>query len=366
MTPRPPLREQWYIAARSRELGRAPLARTVAGEPLALFRDEDGRPAALLDRCLHRNMALSAGRVVGGCLQCPYHGWRYDGRGRCREVPSLGEGRPVPAFRPLPAYPTGESQGYVWVFMGEAPVAGPFRFPHLGEPGWTSFRMTTAFPASAFACLENFLDVPHTVFVHRGWFRTRSLRQLSTRVRRFAARVEAEFRDEPVARSLVGALFFPPDRPLQHRDRFLMPAISRVDYRFGSDRHFIITSQCTPVSDRETLVYTVITFRFGRIGPLVRLVFEPLARRIIRQDVEILARQSQQLDRFGGPRFASVETDLFARHIRALWSPAGRVEGDPVEAAPSNDRSAGAAGGEPPTCSAPALPEVETEVAIRF
>jgi phenylpropionate dioxygenase-like ring-hydroxylating dioxygenase large terminal subunit len=335
-----PPRGHWYVAARGRDVGRRPAASTVLGEPLVLFRGAGGRPAALPDRCAHRNMALSAGRVVGGCVECPYHGWRYDAGGRCALVPSLADGRCPPVA--LRAYPAVESDGYVWVFMGQAPpLTRPFAFPHLGEPGWTTFRMRTRFAGSAFACVENFLDCPHTVFVHRGWFRTRDPRPLRARVRRLADRVEADFVDEAPAPSVVSALFFPRDEPLAHSDRFLLPAISRVDYRFGARRHFIITSQCTPVSPDETLVYTVVTFRFGRIAPLVRLALEPLSRWIIRQDVRVLARQTANLRRFGGPRFHSTDGDLFARHIQALWRQAG----------------AGAA---------PAPPEVETQVAIRF
>jgi len=338
----PRLRDYWYIAGHAREVGRRPLARTVLDEPLVLFRGGNGRPVALRDRCLHRNMALSAGRVADGCLECPYHGWRYDEAGRCVHIPSRGADAPVPAFQPLPAYPTAEQQGFVWVWMGrEAPAGGPFRFPHLDERGWTSFRMTTRFEASAFSCLENFLDCPHTVFVHRGWFRQRHPRQLAARVRRLPDRVVAEFIDEPEARSVVSALFFPRGQRPAHTDQFVMPATSRVDYGFGPDRHFVITSQCTPVSARETRVYTLVTFRFGRIGPLARLALEPICRRIIRQDVAVLRQQTAQLRRFGGARFTSVETDLFARHIRALWRRAER--GEPA----------------PP-------PEAERHVAIRF
>jgi phenylpropionate dioxygenase-like ring-hydroxylating dioxygenase large terminal subunit len=346
-----PPRAHWYIAVSARALGRAPVGCTVLGEPLVLFSDGYGRPAALRDRCLHRNMALSAGRVVDGCLECPYHGWRYDGGGRCTAIPSFGQPRAVPPLAPLPAYPAVESDGYVWVFMGErAPDTGPFRFPHLDEPGWSSFRMRTRFPAGAAACLENFLDCPHTVFVHRGWFRTRDPRALRAQVRRYTDRVEVDFIDEPRPRSVVSALFFPTGEPLAHSDRFHMPAISRVDYRFGPDRHFIITSQCTPVSDRETMVYTVITFRFGAIAPLVRLLLKPLSRWIIRQDIAILARQTAQIERFGGPRFSVVETDLFARHIAALWR--GRPGDDPS--------------GEGRAEAELDRPHADVEVAIRF
>src|SRR5690242_19406826 len=85
------LKDFWCVASLSTELGREkPLARTILGTPIALFRDERGRARAVRDRCLHRGTALSAGDVVDGKLCCPYHGWSYDGGGRCVEIPSLG------------------------------------------------------------------------------------------------------------------------------------------------------------------------------------------------------------------------------------------------------------------------------------
>src|SRR5438067_354628 len=73
------LKDYWYVAALSDELPRTrPLARTLFGVNVALFRDERGRAVAVRDRCLHRATALSAGDVVDGKLCCPYHGWSYD------------------------------------------------------------------------------------------------------------------------------------------------------------------------------------------------------------------------------------------------------------------------------------------------
>ncbi len=319
--PRPfSLRDYWYIAAASRELGVRPIRRTIDGEPLVLFRGRDGAPHVLLDRCAHRNTALSTGRVIDGCIECPYHGWRYDGAGACVHIPALDEGtrRPRIAVRSFPAV---ERDRWIWAYLGDAaPTATAFHFPHYAERGWTSFRMKTRFAASVEACLENFLDCPHTVFVHKGWFRSRDTRALTAVVRRRADSVEVEFQDEPISRSVVSRLLFPKGRSLKHTDRFLMPNLSRVDYDFGPDRHFIITSQCTPVGPEETLVYTVITYRFGRIAPAVRLFFEPLCRHIIRQDVRILRAQTEQLRRFGGPKFAHVETDLLGLQIHSLRS----------------------------------------------
>src|SRR5215207_11581694 len=81
----------FYVACLSEELGLGdrPLARVIAGVPVVLFRSQ-GRAAALVDRCPHRNVPLSLGRVLAdGRLECAYHGWQFDCQGVCRKVPGL-------------------------------------------------------------------------------------------------------------------------------------------------------------------------------------------------------------------------------------------------------------------------------------
>ena len=321
-----PLKDNWYIAAEARELKLKPMGLELYGEKLVLFRDEKGEPAALEDRCAHRNLELSQGKAIDGCIECQYHGWLYDGAGALKAVPSLGRNACVPNHR-VRSFSAVEQDGFIWVFLGAAvPKTLPYHFANYGEKGWTTFRMKTRFEASVEACLENFLDCPHTVFVHKGWFRSHDTRELTAVVQGKADSVEARFRGEPISESVVSRLFFPKGRELKHTDRFEMPNISRVDYDFGPDRHFIITSQCTPIAELETEVYTVMTFRFGRIGALVRMVFEPLSRHIIQQDVDVLRAQTKQIRRFEGPRFAHVETDLMGLKIHALRRCAERNE----------------------------------------
>src|SRR5512145_2043722 len=106
----------WYIAARGKELRRRPIARSVEGEPLVLFRDTADRPHAIIDRCAHRGMALSGGRVVQDCIECPYHGWQYDGAGTLRKVPAQCDG-PLPQPKTMVSYPVVEHQGHVWIWL---------------------------------------------------------------------------------------------------------------------------------------------------------------------------------------------------------------------------------------------------------
>ena len=91
---------QWYVAALSKELKDAPLARTLLGFPLVLFRCSDGSVAALEDRCCHRALPLSNGTLEERGIRCGYHGLLFDSQGKCIEVP--GQDR-IPGKARVPA-----------------------------------------------------------------------------------------------------------------------------------------------------------------------------------------------------------------------------------------------------------------------
>ena len=311
------LTDYWYIACPSKKLGRRPLAAQVLGHDIVLFRSADGTPAAVQDRCAHRGMPLAGGRVENGAIQCPYHGWCYDRSGRATRIPAVPGGEAKLPDVCIPAYHCAEQDGYVWVCLGAAPAQPqPPGFPHLGETGWTSFRMYNRFEAPVESCLENFLDCPHATFVHRHWFRTPTEREVRCTVRALDDGAVAEYFDEPREKSAVWAMLSPASGEMQHTDRYIAPSTTRVDYRFSDNKHYIITSSCTPVNDRLTDVHTVISFRYGPWGPLVRLYFEPLSRRIIAQDVKTLKEQHANLDRFEDRAFRIIEQDVLLPHIR--------------------------------------------------
>ena len=74
---------QWYVVARSSELKDQPLSLTLWKEEIVLYRDRAGKVQALEDRCPHRQVKLTQGRVVGNQLECAYHGWQL----RCCSLP---------------------------------------------------------------------------------------------------------------------------------------------------------------------------------------------------------------------------------------------------------------------------------------
>ena len=101
------LKNAWFAACPSSRLAaKEPRAVSLLGEPLVVYRDADGKPHALEDRCCHRGVQLSLGRITKqGHLACGYHGWEYDGSGRCVHVPSLCSGTPVPTSASCSAAP---------------------------------------------------------------------------------------------------------------------------------------------------------------------------------------------------------------------------------------------------------------------
>lgn len=79
---------RWHVAADSVAVDRRPLAVTVAGVALVLFRRQDGTVAALADRCPHENVPLSTGKLIGDEIECEHHGLRFDCAGRCTFMPA--------------------------------------------------------------------------------------------------------------------------------------------------------------------------------------------------------------------------------------------------------------------------------------
>lgn len=323
------VRDDWYPLCRSEDLGERPLATSLFGEPLVLFRSgAAGEPAALLDRCPHRNVPLSLGRVRGERLQCIYHGWEFGRDGLCGAVPGLvGEVRS--RERRVAAHAARDSQGFVWVYgrADAAPEREPYRFPHADDPGYTSAREVLDVRGSLHATAENALDVPHTAFLHGGLFRneTRPRREIEVVVRRAGDRVEAEYIGEARPPGIVAKFLAPRGGEVVHFDRFILPSVAQVEYRLG-DSHLSISAALAPLEDYRTRLCVTFTFRLPVPGALVRPVLRPFALRVFRQDAGMLARQTDTIERFGGEAYKFTEIDVLGVEIFDLLRRAEKGE----------------------------------------
>ena len=161
------LRDYWYVAALSDEVSAEPLARTLLGEPVVLYRGAGGRIVALEDRCCHRQLPLSMGKVLGERLQCGYHGLVFDATGACVEVPGQAAVPPGAAVR---SYPVCERWGWAWIWMGAADAADEARIPdfhELDDPGWRARGSRIPMACDYRLAVDNLLDLSHLTYVHQ-------------------------------------------------------------------------------------------------------------------------------------------------------------------------------------------------------
>ncbi len=168
------LREYWYPALFSDELGaNEHKAVEMLGDKIILFRDKDGKPAALENRCPHRGPLLSLGQVnvvEVGTITCRYHGMTFDKKGEC--VAFLGDGPNSPACGRVNAksYPTEEVNGVIFVYMGEKEPESILKsMPHADEvlKDGELIRNRMDVPYSFLNLLDNAVDMTHVGCLHR-------------------------------------------------------------------------------------------------------------------------------------------------------------------------------------------------------
>ena len=161
---------QWYVAENVASITDQPRRVKLLGFDFVLFRDASGAIKCLSDVCVHRGASLGAGRTENGCVECPYHGWTYDGAGHVTRIPSLPAGQKIPARARVDSYPVKEKYGWIWVFLGDLPEAERPPLPLFPEyddtANWRTVRGEWLWQADYVRVVENGLDFAHAPFVH--------------------------------------------------------------------------------------------------------------------------------------------------------------------------------------------------------
>ena len=163
----PFIRNLWYVAAWSHELGaERPIGRVIIGEPIALYRKADGSVVALEDRCPHRHAPLSLGRIQGDGLMCMYHGLTFSADGVCTGGPGPTIIPPGTAAR---AYPAVERWNWIWVWTGDPDRADPASIPQVHDPAdaaWVMRSDVMDYAADYQLIHDNLCDLSHLDFTH--------------------------------------------------------------------------------------------------------------------------------------------------------------------------------------------------------
>ena len=159
------IKNAWYVACTPAEIAERPLGRTVCGEKMAFFRDEEGQVAAVEDFCPHRGAPLSLGFVEDGKLVCGYHGLAMAKDGRTDSMPN----QRVRAFPCVKRYAVVERYGFIWVWPGDAEQAREEDLHHCewaDSPDWAYGGGLYHIQCGYQLMIDNLMDLTHETYVH--------------------------------------------------------------------------------------------------------------------------------------------------------------------------------------------------------
>jgi len=213
------------------------------------------------------------------------------------------------------AFPVREAYGLVWVFLGDSsPEEKPvFEMPFYQQSGWVNYYMCSRFEGSVSALAQNFMDVPHTVFVHNKIFRKSPDKLMRTVVDFTPSSVEVEYADTEDSIGMMPWLTNPEKKPLVHTDQFHSPNLTRCDYHWGDKSGFVITSQITPESQNKSRVYTLISYKLPIplfIARLLRPLIHLYTRIVLEQDIRIIKVNRRGVQNAPKLRMHSVHSDI--------------------------------------------------------
>ena len=319
----------YYPVARSEDLGTRPIERVVAGHSITLFRDATGQARALDSECPHRGSNLARGRVIDGCLVCPYHAWRFDAAGKCVHVPSHPD-RPIPGRSSVPTHPLVEQQGILWVCTtGSETIAPPPSFDCAQDDSLRRFSIEEVVTGPFDWWMENFVDISHVPFVHDRSFGGRYPSVTAYPVARwdselgYEGRVIVEYHYGLMARLMHGKI-----RAYTEDLKFkvTLPGSVQVTVDLGGGQRQSLALLACPIDENTTRVMFVVWRNYLTWFPFADHIGRAFTRRVLREDEHIVAHCRRALRTPGQAVMSSDRTAMELHRLLRLWRERQRDE----------------------------------------
>jgi phenylpropionate dioxygenase-like ring-hydroxylating dioxygenase large terminal subunit len=310
----------WTPVTLASRLKDKPLPVELAGERLVLFRGQGGKAAALIDRCPHRGVKLSLGKITAnGCLECPFHAWQFDGQGRAQHIPLNPDAKKERLF--AQAVPVRELGGLLWAYtaVGEEAPHEPTVPETLTMPGLARTFFEEEWDAHWSRAMENMLDSPHVPFVHRT-----TIGRSSSRTMTRDSRMEITVEDTPYGFRQVSSIdqvdnhawldFYKPDIMVLH-----IPIPGKI---------FRMHAICVPVNATRVRMIIVGARNFAALS-LLNPFFAHSNKVIARQDRAVV-ESSQPKEVPVASEEVSVRTDKATLQFRKYYQDVLKPSSSPV------------------------------------
>ncbi|HUZ71579.1 MAG TPA: aromatic ring-hydroxylating dioxygenase subunit alpha [Stellaceae bacterium] len=322
------LQNAWYVAAWNREVGRAPLARTILGESVVLYRKHDGTAVALEDRCCHRQLPLSMGVVIDDDLRCGYHGLRYAADGACIDVPGQSS---IPAELRVRSFPVLERWNWIWIWMGDPVRADPGLIPNwwwCDHPQWRCSQPDMIHVKCHYQLIaDNVLDGTHLAYVHSTTIGADSIAAAPPKTERkdHLVRVTRWIADRPPPPlyQLAGNFTGNVDRwaNVEHA-----PPCYSVNFAGcveagksnGKRVELVALSAPTPETLSTTHYFFAFSRAFAHDDPVVEDIFTRRFVDVFREDVAVLEAQQRMMTLKPGARQVNIAVDVASLAARRL------------------------------------------------
>lgn len=163
------VRNLWYMAAWDHEVtDGGMLSRVLLGKKWLIYRLADGSYTMLEDRCPHRFVPLSMGRLEGDVVHCAYHGLGFDRTGACVHNPFPTD---PPAHVKARTIPIVARHHGLWFWPGDPELAGPAAIPDFAFVEREGMRRSHLRIAGNYELVtDNLMDLTHAEFIHRESF----------------------------------------------------------------------------------------------------------------------------------------------------------------------------------------------------
>ncbi len=163
------IQNQWYAVLSSRQVKKnRMIGVTRLSEKLVFWRDDKGNVYCIYDKCCHRGASLCTGKLVENHVQCPFHGFLYDGSGKVTRIPANGQNAKIAENYRVNAYHARDAYGLIWVWYGDYNADLP-EIPFFEElkSGFAYGEISENWSVHYTRAIENQLDVVHLPFVHK-------------------------------------------------------------------------------------------------------------------------------------------------------------------------------------------------------
>lgn len=290
------LSNHWYLALPTNKLKKNKmLSLEIFAEPVLFFRKSNNEVSAIRDICPHRGIPLKYGQMVHDMVECPYHGWKFDGAGVCREIPSLTSEQKLDCSKiKIKSYPVKEQFGGIWIFIGDSAHDNGPQPPVL--EGFSLDVQPQICQVAEFDChidhaVIGLMDPAHGPYIHQSWF-WRSSKSAYEKHKKFGP-VDYGFRMQRHQPSKNSKAYKLLGGDPTTEITFTLPA-NRIEHIKVGKRNFFALSGLMPISQNRTQIIQMSFWDIPWLS-LAKPLVKSFSHAFLGQDIAAVSKQQEGL-----------------------------------------------------------------------